>query len=200
MTALPRPEPTHALHDKAAADLHYIRSAMERADSFTAVSGIGYIAIGTSALIAAAVAARSASFEAWLTVWFVELAVAIAIAIAATTQKARRLELPLARGAGRKLLLGFTPVMAAGAVLTVALINANAQALLPGMWLAVYGAAVVAGGVYSIRPVPILGAALLLLGSAALLLPSLPAGLVLALGFGGFHIACGIVIARRHGG
>ncbi|MGQ0561046.1 MAG: hypothetical protein ACT443_04135 [Gemmatimonadota bacterium] len=200
MSALRRPAEPHALHDRAADDLAFIRSTMERADSFTAVSGMGYIVLGTSALIAAFIASRAATLGGWLTVWLVELVVGAAIAILMTSQKARRSSLPLARGAARKLLLGFTPVMLAGGVLTFALLRADAGALLPGMWLAVYGAAVIAGGVYSIRPVLVLGGALLLLGIATLFYPPMPGDLVLALGFGLFHIICGVVIARWHGG
>lgn len=190
----------NALHDRAAQDLQYIRSAMERAGSFTAVSGRGYILLGVSALVASALGARTSSFSAWLSVWGAELVIAASIAIVTTAQKARRIGLPIAGGAGRKLLLGFTPVMAAGGALSFALLRAGAGTLLPGMWVAIYGAAVIAGGVYSIRPVPILGATQLAVGIVALLLPVIPADIVLAVGFGVLHIVWGILIARRHGG
>jgi len=200
MSTAPQNTNTDALHDRAADDLRYIRSAMERAGAFTAVSGRGYILLGLSALVAAFFAARTTTLSAWLTVWGAELLIAATIAAITTTQKARRMGMPLAGGSGRKLLLGFTPVMAAGGALTFALLQADARELLPGMWLAVYGAAVVAGGVYSIRPVPILGASLLALGSLALLVPSIPGDVALAVGFGGLHIVWGILIARNHGG
>ena len=173
---------------------------MERATPFTAVSGRGYILLGVTALVAAALAARTSTAAAWLAVWLVELVVAAVIAILTTAQKARRLGMPLAGGSGRKLLLGFAPVMMAGGALTFALARADNAALLPGAWLAVYGAAVVAGGVFSIPPVPALGAAFLTLGIATLLVPILPGNAMLALGFGGLHIVWGILIARRHGG
>ncbi len=200
MSTAPQATNSDTLHDRAADDLRYIRSAMERAGAFTAVSGRGYILLGLSALVAAFFAARTTTLSAWLTVWGAELLVAATIAAITTTQKARRMGMPLAGGPGRKLLLGFTPVMAAGGVLTFALLQAGARELLPGMWLAVYGAAVVAGGVYSIRPVPILGASLLALGSLALLVPVIPGDVALAAGFGGLHIIWGILIARNHGG
>lgn len=201
MTAIPQPSPQpRALHDRAAEDLRYIRSTMERAGTFTAVSGRGYILIGLTALVATAVARQTTSSAAWIAVWLAELAVAAVIALIATAQKARRLGMPLTGGAGRKLLLGFTPAMAAGGALTLATIRVGADVLLPGIWLAVYGAAVVAGGVFSIRPVPALGGAFLALGIATLVLPAVPADAMLALGFGGFHIGWGVLIARRHGG
>jgi hypothetical protein len=173
---------------------------MERAATFTAVSGRGYILLGVTALVAAALAARVPTANAWIAVWLTELVLAATIAILTTAQKARRLGMPLAGGAGRKLLLGFTPVMTAGGAITFALLRAGDVTLLPGIWLAVYGAAVVAGGVFSIRPVPALGAAFLALGVATLLMPALPGDAMLALGFGALHVVWGILIARRHGG
>jgi hypothetical protein len=201
MSAVPRPvNPPQALHDRAADDLRYIRSTMERAATFTAVSGRGYVLLGLTALVAAVLARLTATTNAWIAVWLAELVGAAVIAILTTAQKARRLGTPLVGGAGRKLLLGFAPVMTAGGAISVALVRADAAALLPGTWLAVYGAAVVAGGVFSIRLVPALGAAFLALGVATLLLPVLPGDAMLALGFGGLHIVWGILIARRHGG
>jgi hypothetical protein len=199
MSAAPRLA-TDALHDRAAQDLEYIRAAMERAGTFTAVSGVGYIVLGTTALIATYIGAQTSSFEQWLLVWGVELVVAAVLAVLLIAAKARRIGLPLMSGAGRKLMLVFTPVMAAGGALTFAIARIGARELLPGTWLAVYGAAVIAGGVYSIPPVPILGAAMLFVGMSSLLFPAIPGDVVLALGFGVLHIIGGVIIARRHGG
>lgn len=200
MRASPERPSSPALHDRAADDLRFIRATMERASTFTAVSGRGYILLGISAALSAFAASRMRAPAAWLYVWGGELILAAIIAVAMTAAKARRLGMPLSGGAGRKLLLGFTPVMAAGGALTAALIRSGAHVLLPGTWLAVYGAAVIAGGVFSIRPVPMMGAAFLVLGIIALLVPAAPGDAMLALGFGGCHIIWGILIARRHGG
>lgn len=173
---------------------------MERAATFTAVSGRGYVLLGLTALVAAGLAWRTSTTDAWIAVWFAELVVAAVIALVTTAQKARHLGIPLAGAAGRKLLLGFTPVMIAGGAITFAMVRAGDATLLPGLWLAVYGAAVIGGGVFSIKPVPALGATFLAVGVATLLVTSLPGDAMLALGFGGLHIVWGILIARRHGG
>jgi hypothetical protein len=72
--------------------------------------------------------------------------------------------------------------------------------LLPGSWLLLYGAAVVSAGTYSVRSVPVMGAAFMILGAAALVAPATWSTAFMMAGFGGLHIAFGIWIARRHGG
>jgi hypothetical protein len=86
-----------------------------------------------------------------------------------------------------------------GAVLTYALARESATTLLPGMWLALYGAGVTAGGTLSIRAIRGMGLAMLALGVAALLQP--PWGpVLLAVGFGALHLIVGLRLVTRHGG
>ena len=87
----------------------------------------------------------------------------------------------------------------AGALLTFALANQGVSDLLPGMWLALYGAGIVAGGTFSVRAIRWMGIAVLALGAIALSQPNLGLAM-LALGFGGIHIAVGLDVVWRHGG
>jgi hypothetical protein len=57
-----------------------------------------------------------------------------------------------------------------------------------------------AGGAFSVRLVPVMGAGFLAIGALALLTPLGWADLWLGAGFGGLHIVFGAIIARRHGG
>lgn len=188
-----------ALHERAADNLRFIREAMERSTSFTGVSGRGYVAVGVTALAAAWVASLQATPGAWMLAWIVELPVAAALAVGLTARKARSQGGSLWSHAGRKLIFAFSPPMAVGALLTASLYLSGRFDLLPGVWLALYGAGVMTGGAYSVRVIPLMGAAFIVLGGVALL-TSLPGDLALALGFGGLHILFGIVVWRRYGG
>src|SRR5579864_7480069 len=142
-----------ALHLRAMDNLRFIRQTMEDAVYFTAVSGVGEIVVGLTALAAAWLAARQATSQGWLAVWLAE-----------------------------------------------ALFAAGERGLLPGMWLLLYGTAVVTGGAFSVRIVPIMGLGFMALGAAALFAPAGWGDAFLAAGFGGLNLVFGLFIARRHGG
>lgn len=192
-------EPIDLSH-RAMADLRFIRHTMENGNAFTAVPGWGGVAMGITALAAAALAAGQATPEAWLAVWALDAVVAAGIGAWAVWHKARRVGLPVLSGAGRKVLLGFLPPALAGLVLTLALWRAGATALIPGAWLLLYGAAVVAGGTFSVRIVPVMGLCFMALGIAALSVAPDAGNALMAGGFGGLHIVFGAAIARRYGG
>ncbi len=185
---------------RAADHLRYIRETMERAAEFTAVPGWGGVAMGVTALAAAFFAARQSSSRAWLAVWLIEAFVAVAIAAPAAATKAHRANSKLFSGPGRKFLLSFAPPIIVGGLLTFALYAAGATGVLPGVWLLLYGTAIVTGGAFSVRIIPVMGFCLMSLGAAALLAPSAWGDAFMAGGFGVVQIGFGIWIARHHGG
>jgi hypothetical protein len=193
------PEPI-ALGDRAKEDLRFIRQTMEHGAAFTAVPGWGGVGMGLTALAAAVLASGQPTTERWLLVWILEALLAVAIGAVAIHRKARRADLPILSGAGRKFVLSFLPPALAGVVLTVALWQAGADALLPGAWLLLYGAAVVTGGTFSVKIVPIMGICFMVIGVFALLVVPAAGDLSMAVGFGGLQILFGAIIARRHGG
>lgn len=188
------------LDEQAVENLRFIRETMERSTSFTAVPGKGGVAMGISAFVAAAIAARTTTTEMWLATWGLEALVALAIGAWAMTLKARAANLPLLSGAGRKFALNFSPPLFAGAFLTVALYRLGLVSLLPGVWLLLYGVGVVTAGAFSVRAVPAMGVCLMTLGAAALFAPPAWGNAFLAAGFGGVQVVFGLLIARRHGG
>jgi hypothetical protein len=189
-----------ALDDHARDNLRFIRETMERASSFTAVPGWGGVAIGITAAGAAVVASRQQAAYAWLITWLAEASVAFAIAAWSMASKARQANVPLLAGPGRKFALSFAPPMFAGALLTVVLFHAGQIGVIPGVWLLLYGTAVVVGGAFSIRIVPLLGLCFMVLGTVALFSPAAWGNALLAAGFGGLHIIFGAIIARNYGG
>jgi hypothetical protein len=188
------------LQQHALENLQYIRATMERAGSFTAVPGLGGVFMGVTALGAAYVAARQPAPTSWLNVWMTELAVAFCIGTLSMFQKSRRCGVPLWTEAGRKFVLGFAPPLLAGALLTAPLFAAGHLNVVAAVWLMLYGVAVVAGGAYSVRSVPAMGAGFFALGVIALFTPASLRDLWLAAGFGGLHIGFGTWILRKHGG
>lgn len=198
---LPQPEDQPpALHARAMDNLAFIRETMERAGTFTAVSGWGMVAVGALAAVSSIALPWRPLTMSWTLGWIVTAALAVLISVAATMHKARRAGIPVLSGPGRKLLLAFAPAMAVGALLTVVLYRANVPALLPGVWLLLYGAAVIGGGVFSVRIVPVMGVCFMALGAAALFLPSDVAVRVMQGAFVVLHLAFGGVIVRGHGG
>jgi hypothetical protein len=187
------------LHDHAMDNLRYIRQTLERAGSFTAVPGKGGVLMGVTALAASVLAARETTAGAWLAVWTVAALLAMAIGISGAALKSRRFHVALFSGPGRKFIAGFTPAIVAGAVLTAVLFRAGVSGFLPGVWLLLYGSAIVSGGSASVRVVPMMGACFMFLGVLALLVPGYNDPLLMA-GFGGLHVIFGTVIAVKYGG
>jgi hypothetical protein len=199
------PQPARVLKDPVALDRHaadnlrFIRDTMERAASFTAVPGWGGVAIGMTALAAGALAiGRPASDQFFI--WLAEGLLALVIAGLAVRTKSIRLALSLRSRPARRALLSFVPPLIAGAVLSVILYKLQILSVIPGLWLLMYGAAVVTGGAFSVRIVPVMGLCFMFMGALSLVAPTAWGNIFLMLGFGGLHIAFGVVIARRYGG
>jgi hypothetical protein len=189
-----------ALGSRAIDNLRFIRETMERASSFTAVPGWGGVAMGASALAAAAISTRAAMPDEWLAIWLAEAFLALGIGVWAIAAKARRFRIPLFAGPARRFLLTLSPPLLAGALATLALQRAGQTSGLPGIWLLLYGTAVVTGGAFAVRIVPVMGVGFMLLGAIALFSPASWGTAFLAAGFGGLQIVFGVLIARRHGG
>jgi hypothetical protein len=204
VSSLPRFRPVPlakpSLSKRAIDDVRFIRSTMERAASFTAVPGWGGVLMGVVALFAAPIADRAAGRGGWLITWFGAAVLAILIGASDMAQKARAERASLLRGPGWRFAMALVPPLAAGALLTFVLFRAGMVDLLPGIWLLVYGVAVVAAGTFSIRAVKWMGLSFMLAGGATLFAPASWGDACMAAGFGGIHIAYGVWIARTNHG
>jgi hypothetical protein len=194
----PRDPP--ALHAHAMENLRFVRETMERAGTFTAVPGWGGVLMGATALAATPLAGPPLQSSRWLAIWLTDAVVAAAIALVMMARKAGRSGAALSAKPGQRFALAYLPPLAAGGVLTAAFAAKGLITLLPGCWLLLYGAAVVNGGAFSVRIVPVMGLCFMVLGALALAAPVAWGHWFLAAGFGGLHIGFGLVIARRYGG
>ena len=188
------------LQDRAFENLRFIRQTMESSGSFTSVPGGGGVLMGLTALITAVFANQAGGEVVWLGTWMAGGGVAFALGIGTLVRKARAGGVQLSSGVGRKFLSALCPPLTAAAVLTAVLSRGNLVEAIPGTWLLLYGTAVLAAGAFSIRIVPAMGLCFMALGAVAFLAPTGWSDALLALGFGGFHIGFGWVIARRYGG
>ncbi len=181
-------------------NLAFIRNTMEAAGSFTAVSGWGMVAIGIVASFVAVIASQVPSETLALNIWLGAAILSPLVMIWAMIRKARAAKMPLLSGPGRKFVLSFSPPMFVGAVLTLVLYRAGFVTAIPGVWLLLYGTAVVAGGAFSVKIVPVMGLCFMAAGVIALFSPISWNDWIMGAAFGGLHIGFGIPIARSHGG
>jgi len=186
--------------ERAMDNLRFIRETMERSAVFTSVPGYGGALMGATAIGAAIIAHNQTSTGNWLTVWLVEAILAVSIGFFALWQKSKNSGESLASVPARKFALAFAPPIVAGVILTALFYNRGFFAFLPCAWLTLYGTAVVTGGAYSVRIVPIVGWVFVALGAVAAFAPANWGNLLMALGFGVLHIVFGLIVARRYGG
>lgn len=201
-----------ALSDRAIDNLRFIRETMETSATFTAISGKGIVATGVVACLAFGVSGNQLGSPRWLLTWVIAAVFAFGTSAVATWQKAESSTPPVTGAMGRKLALAFFPALVAGAVFTAVALRAGWFVALPGVWLIMYGAAVMAGGALSVPIIPVMGASFMLLGAVALGAPVILEtawsdasraqllNAIMATGFGGLHLAFGTAIARRYGG
>jgi len=179
---------------------------MENSSSFTGVSGLGYMLAGLSAFLATWIAMQQDTAFAWLLVWMAESMVASVLAFGFTISKAHSQGESLRSTTGKKVLFAFLPPMTVGAVLTIFMLQLNAIEILPGIWLCVYGAAVMTAGAYSVAVLPLMGGLFIALGTVVLFINS-PGpemlyfgNLWLGAGMGGLHLIFGYIIWKDYGG
>lgn len=186
--------------DRAMDNLRFIRETMESSKVFTSVPGYGGALMGATAIGAAIIAHRQPLVSDWLTVWLVEALLAVAVGFFALWQKTKNSGESLASVPARKFALAFAPPIVAGAILTGLFYYRGFVEFLPCAWLTLYGAAVVTGGAYSVKIVPLVGWLFIALGAVAAFAPANWGNSLMALGFGALHIVGGLIVARKHGG
>lgn len=200
MSRASRPAEVVSFGDHAVESLAFIRHAMERSSTFSAVPGVGGALMGVIGLAAAATSAQQPPGEGWLAVWLVAAVVAFTVGVGTMRRKAARLGITLIGAPARRFALALSAPLFAGAALTFGLWLHGVWALMPAAWLLLYGTGLLTGGVFSVAPLRALGLAFIALGAVALVTPPSWGNVWLAVGFGALQLGFGIYIARKHGG
>jgi len=173
---------------------------MERSSTFTAVPGVGGVVAGVIGLIAAIVAARQPTADRWLGTWLVAASIAVIVELVAMGLKARRAGMTLTGTTARRFGLGMAAPLVAGAAITYELWEVRNFTVMAPVWLLLYGAGLLTGGMFSVPVIRAIGVCFMAAGIAAILTPPGWGNIWLAIGFGGLHVGFGAYIARTHGG
>jgi hypothetical protein len=195
-----RPVP---IESRALGTLSYIRASIDAAGSL-AVPGMAGIVMGGIGIAAAALTSLTQLSTHWLALWLGAALAAFMLGGALMARQAAQRGSTLLFGPFRKFLLCLCPALLAGAVLTLVLWQAQIERLIPGMWLLLYGCAVIsASTVTNSKNLPLIasmGVVFILLGSVTLMLPAHAHNLMLGAGFGALHILFGLLIGRQNHG
>lgn len=188
------------LSDRAIDNLRFIRETMERSTHFTAVPGYGGILMGVTAIVAAYIAHQQIYLRDWLIVWLTEACLAFAIGLLAMWQKSKFTGASLISVPARKFAFGFAPSLICGIAITLGLWRFEHYEVMAPAWMLLYGAAVVTGGAFSVKIVPVMGWIFIAVGCAAFAMPPFYANYLMGVSFGLLHIVFGAIIAKRFGG
>src|SRR4051812_8093011 len=94
----PRRSEPPEIQARAMDNLRFIRETMERAGTFTAVSGWGQVAIGVTAIITALIARVQTHPVVWLSIWLGEAGIGVGVSFAFMAAKAHAANMPLFSG------------------------------------------------------------------------------------------------------
>jgi len=201
-TSLKKPMPaanTVELDSHAVATLRYIRASMESAASLAVPGSTGLVA-GAIGVLAAIVCSVPAWRPHWLIIWLLAAGLAGAVGAALLLRQSSLSSLTMGGAPIRRFVIGLSPSLFAGAVMTWVLwVNAGPR-LIPGTWLLLYGCGLIAASAATTRAIGILGGSFVVLGLLALVARQDMQILMLGIGFGGLHIVFGYVMGRAgHG-
>src|SRR5271165_3783010 len=191
--------PPVGIESRALGTLAYIRASIESSSSMD-VPGMAGIVMGIIGVLTAIVVSLPHFAPHWLQIWLAAAVLALLLGGALVARQIARRGHTRYLGPARKFLLCLCPALLAGAVLTLVLWSAGATGAITGMWLLLYGCAVLSASTVMnagiTRPICLMGALFVALGSMTFALPAPAQSAMLGLGFGVLHIVFGILIGR----
>ena len=188
------------IESRALGTLAYIRTSIESSGSM-AVPGMAGIVMGGIGILAAIAASLPVGVHHWLGIWVLSATIAFAVGGAMMARETAQSGHARYLGPVRKFLMCLCPALLAGAALTVVLCRSSETTkLIPGVWLLIYGCAVLSASTVTIprtmRLICIMGAIFMLLGLLAFVSPPGTHTLILGMGFGALHTIFGILIGQ----
>lgn len=178
--------------------LSVIRTLMERGTRYTNLSGNAGIAVGMITLLGCVL--RIWFHTPLLSTWLGVLIAAAGSTFYFTAEMARMNGEPFWTRQTRTVVTALMPAFTAGLILTVVLARLGQEALLPGVWMLLWGVGALAMAFFTPRVISLLGLAFLGAGTYSLLFAG-PASdsLQMGLTFGAIHLAYGALLtAARH--
>jgi len=178
--------------------LSVIRTLMERSTRYTNLSGNAGIAAGMLTLLGCVL--REWYGLPLLSTWLGVLIAACGSTIYFTSEMARANGEPFWTRQTRTVVTALMPAFAAGLILTVTLARIGQEAMLPGVWMVLWGVGALAMGFFTPRVMSVLGGVFLAAGSYTLLFaPPASDALQMGLTFGAIHLAYGALLTvARH--
>lgn len=193
---------TVAMDSHALGTLNYIRASIDAAGAF-AVPGTAGIAMGAVGLAAAGVASIPALTRYWLTIWLVAATMAAGLGVVLVARHRSGVGLALYRGPARRFVLCLCPALLAGGVLTAVLCQAGEARLVPGVWLLLYGCAVLTAALMTapamMRLIGTMGGLFVVCGALAFEVSPSWHNVILGGSFGLMHLLFGYLIGRIDG-
>ena len=191
------------IESRALGTLAFIRASIESSGSM-AVPGMAGSTMGIIGFVATIVASVPAAAPYWLQIWLVAAAIALAVGGAMMAREAAQSGHARYLGPVRKFLLCLCPALLAGAALTFVLWRVGGTNLIPGVWLLLYGCAVLSASTVTVprtmKLICIMGSLFMLLGLLAFAAVPGTHTLILGMGFGALHTIFGILIGRASHG
>jgi len=173
--------------------LAVIRTLMERSTSYTNLSGHAGIAAGALALLGCVLRVQYGT--PFLPTWFGVLTAALAASVFFTAALARANQEPLWTRQSRTVVLALTPAFTAALILTAVLERVGQEAMLPGVWMLLWGVGALAMSFFTPRVIWLLGVTFMVTGTFTLFLGPFNDALSMGATFGAVHLTYGIILS-----
>lgn len=191
-------EPHEPGSAEATENLRIIRELMERSTRHSTFSGLSGILAGAAAVLGSLLDYQlHPNPRLFLGIWATVLVFTLVTDFLLTKRKASRVGKHVLSRLGKQMVLASAPGLGLSVLMTWFCWQNSLLSKVYALWMLCYGVAVCSVGLFSQPEVSKLGRAFLVIGTVTLFVPSL--GLpAMAISFGGFHIAYGILMGKKN--